>query len=113
MVSAPNVRWGLRHQANTHLAELVQPALLLIDGLDPFLGLGVASLESVLEGRQPGVELEHSCGRVSQSVVDSRLSLSGCNEPVPSLGMSSSATLPPATNVFDEFTAMGSIFVGN
>lgn len=28
---------------------------------------------------------------------------------MPSLGMSSPATLPPPTSVFDEFTAMGSI----
>lgn len=44
-----------------YLAELVQTTLCLVDSLDPVLGLGVASLQCVLEGRQPGVELYDSC----------------------------------------------------
>ena len=45
----------------THPRELFHAALCLVDGLDPFLGLGEAALERVLERLEIAVELDDAC----------------------------------------------------
>ena len=52
---------------HTYSAELLQTALGIIDGLDPFLGLAEARSELALERLQPRVELQHACGGSSIS----------------------------------------------
>lgn len=43
-----------------HLAEFVQTTFRVVNGLDPLLGLGVSSLQSVLERGQPRIDLENT-----------------------------------------------------
>lgn len=50
-----------RHSGNkqaAHFTELIQAAFRLLDGLDPVLGLGVSSLQGILEGTQPWIDLK-------------------------------------------------------
>lgn len=47
------------------LGELGQATFCLINGLDPILGSGDSSLQHVLEGREPGIDLQDTWGHVS------------------------------------------------
>ena len=51
----------------TNPAELLQTTFCLVDGIDPRLGLGIASLESILERLEPGVNAQDTCISVSAS----------------------------------------------
>ena len=88
--------------------ELFETAFSLVNCLDPLLGLGVSALEGVLEGREPGIELDDACKtRVSVAGKTKRAS----EIPVPSLGMSSAAVWPAM--VLSEDWLMGSMIASS
>lgn len=104
-----HMTWEVIPAQQPYLAELVQPALGVLNCLDPVLRLRISVLQRVLERGEPGVECNDAC-RASQLLFDS-LGASKRSIPVPSLGISALATCPPPlASVLDEFSAMGSIF---
>ena len=99
----------------TDPAELLQATFCLVDGIDPRLGLGIASLEGILEWLEPRVNAQHTCMFCISFLTPNwqvpgfpkrNWGLERLDVPVPSLGMPLLATVPPLASELEELSEM-------